>query len=252
MSKEEMIRVTQHVVETNREFLGENEDYMVTQVVSRGVSSMGRQLTGFRATVTVCCQLVHLHDFARSYFNGAAAVTPSIRRTPPQCLSPKAKISNKMNHFLAEFEAREGNPEAVSLMLDLEGYITENAGGNFLFVSGGRVMMPDRRGILPGISMETALELANSQGLPIVEGLYTPHDIYCAEEAFLTTTSYCILPVSSLNGIRIGSEVPGPVTKSLLIAWSKLVGVDIVGQAVSFLPPEEKTALNQIASPIQR
>ena len=77
------------------------------------------------------------------------------------------------------------------------------------------------------------------------EGDYTPFDVYQADEAFLASTSPCALPVVSLNGLRIGKECPGPVTKGLLAAWSELAGVNIVDQALSHLPEAEREALEE-------
>lgn len=244
LTREQMIRITRDVVDANRGLLGENDDYRVTQVVSRGVMTPTRSLTGLRATVVVHCEPISFQRFARFYIEGAKVITPSVRRTPPQCVSPKAKISNKMNHMLADFEAKTVDPDAFSLMLDLNGNIAENSSGNFIFVSSGRLMLPDRRNVLPGVTMETVLELAAELGLPVVEGNYTPFDVYQADEAFLTTTSFCVLPVSRINGLTIGRDVPGPITSRLLEAFSTLVGVDIVARALSHLNREQRTPLD--------
>jgi len=67
---------------------------------------------------------------AKYYRAGAHVVVPSIRRTPPECVSPRAKVSNKMNHFQAELEVRALDPEAFALMLDVDGYIAESTGAD--------------------------------------------------------------------------------------------------------------------------
>lgn len=242
MPKEEMMRITEEVVEANRRFLGPDDDYTVSQIVSRGVLRPFRgELT--RATVVVYCQPLGFGEFAKFYVEGAHVVTPSVRRTPPQCVSPNAKISNKMNHMLADFEAKLVDPEAFSLMLDLDGRIAENAGGNFVFVSQGTLMVPDRSFTLPGITLETVLELAADLGIPVVEGRFTPFEVAQADEALLCTSTYIILPVARVNGLRIGQQVPGHVTARLTAAFSNLVGVDIVQRALSHLRPEERRPL---------
>ena len=228
MTKEEMEKATLEVVEANRPLLGPNDDFLVAQVVTRGLV---KPKLRDKATVVIYCQSVPFDEFAQKYGTGVRLVTPATRRTPPECLSPKAKISNKMNHFMAQFEAKQVDPEALALMLDLHGNVVEAEGANFLFVADGCLKIPNRRQVLPGIAMETVLELAENLGIGVEEGDYTAFDVYQADEAFLTATSYCVLPVASLNGLQIGEETPGPVTKALLAAWSETVGMDIVDQA---------------------
>jgi branched-chain amino acid aminotransferase len=248
LSKEQMTEITKRVAESNALLRAPNDDYNVVQVVSRGVFSRSRRLTGLQATVVVYCVPIGFADFARFYVEGARLVTPSIRRTPPQCVSPQAKISNKMNHLLADFESKEVDPDAYSLMLDLDGNVTENAAANFLFFSNGRLMLPNRRNVLPGTGMAIVLELARDLGIPVQEGDYTPFDVYQADEAVLTSATLCMLPVASLNGTRIGTDVPGPLTRRLLDAWSKFVGIDIVAQALSHLPAEARRVPSRVSA----
>ena len=111
----------------------------------------------------------------------------------------------------------------------------ESSGANFLFLSQGRFHVPNRRHVLGGISMDFLLELAEGLEIDTEEGDYTPFDVSKAEEAFLTTTPYCMAPVVSLNGLPIGNGTPGPVFNQLMQAWSERVGVDIVDQARSYL-----------------
>lgn len=248
LTRPQMAEITRQVVEANARFLGPNDDYGVVQVVSRGVFTPSRRLTGLKPTVVVYCMPIGFGDFAKFHLQGVRLITPSIRRTPPQCVSPKAKISNKMNHLLGDFEAKEADPEAYSLMLDLDGNITENSAANFLFVANGHLMVPNRRNVLPGTGMAIVLDLARDLEIPIQEGDYTPFDVYHADEAFLTSATTCMLPVASLNGVRIGTSVPGPVTQRLLDAWSELVGIDIVAQALSHLAAEERRAPRPVSA----
>ena len=78
------------------------------------------------------------------------------------------------------------------------------------------------------------IKLAARLGIKVIEEDITHYEAYNAEEAFWTTSSYCILPISMIDGRRVGAKHPGPVASKLLKAWSKSVGVDIVGQAQSF------------------
>lgn len=123
-------------------------------------------------------------------------------------------------------------------MTDDEGDITECRHANSMFVKDGCIKLPDRRNVLPGISMEAVLEFADSLDIPVDEGDYSTGDVYVADEAFVSGTRFCVLPVATLNGVRLGDEVPGSVARRVLGAWSEAVGVDIAQQAVNNLPPE--------------
>ena len=134
---EEMTRLSIDVFERNKHLLGPDDDCALWQVVSRGSDrfTKGKPMT---ASVTVFCLPIAYHTFAREYVDGCVLVTPSTRRIPPQSLEAKAKITNKMNHTVAAFEAKQVNPRATPLMLDLDGNISETHLGNFFFVSGGK------------------------------------------------------------------------------------------------------------------
>jgi branched-chain amino acid aminotransferase len=167
-------------------------------------------------------------------------MTPSIRRTPSYSLEAKAKITNKMNHIIAWHEATLVNPRAVPLMLDSEGNIAETHLGNFFFVSDGKLCTPTDKNVLGGITRSTLFDLAGALGIPVMEGNFTPYDVYSADEAFTASTSPTIGPVKSLNGVAIGETVPGPVTISLIKAWNEMVGIDIVGQALAHITDPDK------------
>jgi branched-chain amino acid aminotransferase len=242
LSKDAFMQITDDVLQANLPLLQPNDDLTMNLYVSRGSMAIdnGRTPAG---TVAIFCRPLAFTTFARFYVTGAPAVIPATRRTPPQSVSPKAKISNKMNHFVAELEAKASNPDAYPIMLDLDGNITESSGANFLFVVDGRIKVPDTRFVLSGADMATILELAAGMGIPADEGTYTTYDVYNAQEAFLTTNSFGVLPIVSLNGLPIGTGTVGPMTRRLMAAWSELVGLDFIAQALSRLPAEERARL---------
>lgn len=243
MSLEEMEKTTLEVLERNKPLLGENEDCALWQVVSRGVrSSTGNRVSG-HATVTVYSVIVNFPEFASFYVEGAPLVIPSTRRIPPQCLESKAKITNKMNHTMAAFEAKQVDPRAIPLMLDIDGNLSETSAHNFFLVIDGKLCTPTDRNVLGGITKAVIFDLAKQLGIEIVEGDYTPYDLYNAEEAFLASTSPTFVPVRTVNGAKIGKGAPGPVTVRLIAAWNKMVGMDIVDQALSHLDKQERDRL---------
>jgi branched-chain amino acid aminotransferase len=243
MSLEEMQKTTLEVLERNRPRLGDNEECALWQVVSRGVrSSTGNRVSG-RATVTVYSVTVNFPEFASFYVEGAPLVIPSTRRIPPQCLESKAKITNKMNHNMAAFEAKQVDPRAIPLMLDIDGNLSETSAHNLFLVIGGRLCSPTDKNVLGGITKAVIFDLAKQLGVEVAEGNYTPYDLYNSEEAFLASTSPTFVPVKTVNGVGIGRGAPGPVTLRLIAAWNKMVGMDIVDQALSHLDKQERERL---------
>ncbi len=231
-----MQRATEEVVERNLHLLGAGDDYTVWHVISRGERPPSPR-SG--ATVVIFAKPVDFDRFAREFVEGVPLITPATRRIPPQCLEAKAKITNKMNHQMAVFEARQADPRAVPLMLDLDGNVTETDTANFFFVSRGRLCTPTDRNVLGGITRDTLFELAAELGIEVVEGNFTPYDVYTADEAFLSGTSGSMIPVRSLNGTRIGDVLPGPVTMRLIRAWNDMVGLDYVAQGLAHLGDNE-------------
>jgi branched-chain amino acid aminotransferase len=243
LSPDEMERVTSEVFERSKASLEKDEEVAVWQVVSRGLrSSRGNRTVG-KATVAIYCISIAFEEFARQYVEGVKLVIPSTRRIPPQCLEPKAKINNKMNHNMAIFEAKQVDPQAIPLMLDLDGNISESSAHNFFLVVSGKLCTPSNKNVLDGITKDALFELAAQLKLDVMEGNFTPYDAYNAEEAFLASTSPTILPVQSINGVRPTKEVPGPLTKRLIQAWSDMVGIDIVRQALNHLEADERDRL---------
>lgn len=242
LTKAALKDATLEIVDANAPLVQHGSDITINYYVSRGSMKTENGLTP-AGTFAIFCRPVAFASFAKHYVRGAPAITPATRRTPPECVSPKAKISNKMNHFVAEMEAKAHNPEAYAVMLDLEGNLTEGTGSNFLFVSGGRIKIPDTRLVLSGADMAVVGELAGTLQIGCDEGTFTPYDVYTAEEAFLTTNSFGILPIVSMNGLPIGAGKVGPVTRRLMDAWSELVGIDFVAQGLAHLPPEERRTL---------
>jgi branched-chain amino acid aminotransferase len=233
---EEFEKVCLEVLERNRPLLGPKEDFALWMNVTRGMGITGRGMDVRPGpTVAVYCISINLKPFAKAFTEGIRLVTPSVRRTPPESLDPKAKVSNKMNHILADREANASDSESYSLMLDTRGMVAENSSANFFYVQDGDLFTPTTRNALAGITRETVFELAEGLGIAIHEGDFTAYDVLMGQEGFLTGTTPTILPAASLNGVRFPSDIPGPVTDRLLNAWSEMVGIDIVEQAQSHL-----------------
>ena len=242
LSPAEMENVCVELVDRNLNLIQQDDDYSLWHVITRGVRAPGTT-TMLGPTVAIFLQPVDFTRYAAAYLEGMALVTPATRRIPPQCLDPKAKITNKMNHNQALFEAQQVDPAAIPLMLDLDGNLCETDTANVFFVSKGKLCTPSARTVLGGITREVVFELAEKMGLEVVEGNFTPFDMYNAEEAFLSGTSGSITPVNAMNGKSIGSDLPGPVTLRLINAWNELLGYDYVAQAIRHLGDNESKDL---------
>jgi branched-chain amino acid aminotransferase len=244
IAQAEMEKLSREMFAKNAPLLGKGDDQSLWHVVSRGIVLPHIAGAG-RTTVVMFCVPVDFTAFARDYVEGVPLVVPATRRIPVQSLDPKAKVTNKMNHLVATHEARQVDPRAVPLMLDLDGNIGETHVSNFCFIHGKRIYTPAERNVLGGITKMTIVDLAEVLGLEVVHGNFTPYDVYNADEAFICSTTFSILPAKSLDGVPIGHGVPGPWTVRLIEAWSELARVDIVRQALAHLPHEEELALTE-------
>ena len=234
MTQDEMSDITMEVLERNLPLLGDNDDYWVSQRVSRG----GRQDLGGLSNPTVVIETfpLPLKQRASLYKDGLQLVTPSVRRTPPVSQSPRAKVHNYINIVQADLEVKSQNPNASALMLDINGNLCEGMGANLFLVKDGEMFTPHEQYILAGISRQVTIDLANELGINVKEKNLDLYDAYTADEIFVTSTSYCICPVASVNGSKPDNQdVPGPVTKRLMDAYSGMVGIDIVGQYLAHL-----------------
>ena len=228
----QMAEVTEEVLERNRHLLDPGEDYWVSQRVSRGVASVdGEEPARAGATVVVECTPLPLRERANLYRDGIRVIVPAQRRTPPDALSPRAKTSNYLNMIVADQEVTAIDPGAWAVLLDMQGHLAEGRGSNLFLVSEGQLLTPRALNVLPGISRQTVIELATELGIPCREVDLDLYDAYAADEAFLTSTSLCICPVRSINGMQVGGEeLFGPVTLKLIERYRALVGCDFVEQ----------------------
>ena len=236
LSRADLIDITMKVSEHNCALLGEGKELGIIQFVTAGVFSVyaGSAGRGGKMKPTVCVHTfpLPLHLWAKGYGNGLHAVTPSNRHVPPQCIDPKMKYRSRLHFYLAEQEVQMVDPHASALLLDLSGNVTETGGANFLIVSGGTIVSPTLTNILPGVSRAMVIELAAKLDIPFVQRDFQLFDVVNADEAFTTTTPYCMMPVTRINGQSIADGKPGPVYKRLLEAWSGEVGLDIRQQII--------------------
>lgn len=238
IEKSEMKRLLQETVDRNLPLLDEDDDYLVFVNATRGLVNVEKGYFDFSnpPTIAIYCDPMCWEEWAPAYKYGIKMINPSTRRIPPQCLDPKIKANNYLNHMLAEMEAKAVDPEATCLMLDIDGFVTENAGGNFFIVSEGKLITPHAYHVLPGIGRKTTMECASQMGIPVIEtDRMTPYDVYNADEAFMTNVTGP-MPVVSLNGSTIADgKFPGPILERIWKAWIEEVGYDFIEQYLRHL-----------------
>ena len=237
LSPAEMAAISEDVLARNRHLLGPGEDYWLAQRISRGISrAPGDNWDHYGPNAIVDCVPLPLRERAKLFRDGIEIVTPALRRTPPDSLSPRAKMHQYLNLVLADREVKAQNPDAWAVLLDVNGNLSEGQGSNIFLVRDGRLVTPRERHVLPGISRQATIDLARELQIPFAEQDLDLYDAYTADECFLTSTSLCICGVRSLNGRSFAAgRVPGPITQKLIDAYRDMVGCDFVAQYLARL-----------------
>jgi len=197
-------------------------DAYVRLVVTRGTGDLGLDPKKCpRPTVIIIADKISLYP-DEFYQKGLEVNTVSTRRNTSQAVSPNIKSLNYLNNILAKIESGlSGAGEA--LMLSTEGYVAECTGDNIFYIKGNQLITPPTvAGALEGITRAVVMELAPSLGLVAEERLFTPFDLYTAEEVFLTGTAAEIIPVVKMDARPIGSGAPGVQTQRLITAFRAL------------------------------
>jgi len=238
-----MKEMEEHVYETidrNDPLFEKDDEHRIMINVSRGLLSLYQDVVGVEKGSNIIIADFPLRWTVASmgplYDSGINAVIPSQRAIPASLLEPKVKNRSRMHYLMANIEvsnyAGENN---WALLLDPDGFIAEGTGDNFFMVKDDRIITPEPRNILRGVSRKYIIEeLAPQLGLPCIEKNIELYDVMTADEAFFTGTPFCILPVTSINSMQIGSGKMGPITKRLLDTWGQNVGVDIIAQIKKF------------------
>jgi branched-chain amino acid aminotransferase len=137
---------------------------------------------------------------------------------------------------LADRQAARQEPGAWALLLDREGCVVEASTANVvIYREKDGLVSPPREKILHGISLAETFDIAAELKMVCTERDLTPGEVATADEVLLTSTPYCLLPVTRLGGRAIADGRPGPVYRQLLEAWRRRTGVDLVRQAERFV-----------------
>lgn len=198
-------------------------DGYIRPVVSRGVGDLGldpRKCA--RPTVIIIVDSIQLYP-KEAYLKGLRTITATTRKVRPDMLNPRVKSLNYLNNIMARIEANQaGVDEAI--MLTADGYVCECSADNVFVIHDGQIWTPPPYlGILAGITRGAVLDLARDLEIPAIERVFTLHDVYTAQESFLTGTGAEVGPVVEVDGRAIGDGRPGPITGRLIEAFHTLV-----------------------------
>jgi len=242
---EEMERTVYKTVEKNSKIFNKDDEHRILINVSRGLLSIYEDVDIKKGPNLIIADFPlkwTVQNCSHLYDRGLNLCITSQRAIPSHLMDPKIKNRSRLFYLMANIEASmiKGN-DNWALLLDTNGFVTEGTGSNFFMIKDNVIFTPEHRDILRGISMYTVInDLAPALGLTVVKKNIEPFDVYEADEAFLTSTPFCILPAVKLNGLKIGDGKPGVITKKLLKAWSDLVGADIVKQIKSWDKKKKK------------
>ena len=205
--------LTELVAETIRK--NQLSDGYIRLVVSRGTGNLGLDPASCPvATVVIIAEQLALFP-AEFYETGIPIITVATRRNRPDVLSPQVKSLNYLNNILVKIEAKlAGVLEA--LMLNEQGYVAEGSGDNVFLVKGNKLITPpSSAGALEGITRNAIMEIGKKFGYDVREELFTRHDVYVADEVFLTGTAAGIKPVAEIDNRSIADGREGSTTKQI-------------------------------------
>ena len=209
------------MTELNESEFTEDDEYRLMIDVTRGLLPRYEQVgaLGTNVIISVFPLKWATKGMGKYFDTGIDCFTPSQRQIPAQLLDPKIKHRSRMHFRMA---LNEGD---WPLLLDPDGFISEGPGYNFFIIQDDFLYTPESRNILRGISRDYVMEsdLCRECNMDL-------YDVYNADEAFITGTPFCMLPVVSLNDIPIGNGKVGDGYKKLLDIWSRSVGMDIKRQ----------------------
>tara|TARA_B100000989_G_C19532924_1_gene471194 strand:+ start:8968 stop:9942 length:975 start_codon:yes stop_codon:yes gene_type:complete len=227
-------------MEKNDQFFKKNDEHRLLIEVSRGILDIYKTDTklykGSNLIIADFPLRWTVQNMGKLFDTGINCVIPSQRAIPARYLDSKIKNRNRIFYLMANIEASMFTGKNVwPILLDDQGYISEGSGDNFFIIKNNTIITPEGRNLLRGISRNYITnELADQIGINMIEKNIEPYDVYSADEAFISATPFCMLPVVSLNQIKIGNGKVGKVFSRLLNTWSNNVGINIKSQIKSW------------------
>lgn len=248
MSEEEMEEAVLKTIEVNEPEFTDDDEHRIMIDVSRGLLSIYKGVVGTHEGLNIIIADFPLRwtvkGMGELFEKGINAMIPSQRAIPASLIDPKVKNRSRIHYLMANMQVSnyEGDRN-WALLLDTDNYIAEGTGDNFFIVKDGGLLTPEPRNILRGISRDYVFELCRDMGIEYKECNLDVYDVINADEAFMTGTPFCMLPVTSLDGQKIGDGKSGEMFERLIEKWGKTVNLDIRKQIVDWNQCEENNEI---------
>ncbi|WP_281975395.1 branched-chain-amino-acid transaminase [Halobacillus litoralis] len=219
--KEELEEIIAETVRRNQ-----LETAYIRVVVSRGAGNLGLDPASCaQPRLVVIAEALSLFP-KELYERGVRLASVSSRRNRPDVLPPQVKSLNYLNNILVKMEANQAGVDEALMMND-QGYVTEGSADNIFIVKNGTILTPPTYlGALEGITRNAIIDLAEEKGYNIKEQPFTRHDVYVADEVFLTGTAAEVIAVVEVDQRKVGDGRPGVVTNHLLSEFRKITTTD--------------------------
>lgn len=247
-TKKEMIDICLKTANANDHLFSKDDEHRLMIDVSRGILGIYEGVTGIKKGSNVIVADFPLRwtvsGMGKFFDTGINMVITSQRVVPSQFMDPKIKNRSRLFYLNANIEASMFKGDNNwALLLDSDGFISEGSGDNFFIIKNNTVISPEGRNMLRGISRSYVMkELCTKLKIKVLEKNIEPYDVYDADEAFITGTPFCMLPVTSLNNVKIGNGKVGKVYKKILSCWGKNLKVNIEKQIKNW----DKNRINKL------
>ena len=239
LNLQQLEKICLETSEKNQPFFKKTDEHRLMINVSRGPLGIYSRVFDNKIEPTVVVADFPLKwtvaSMGRLYDDGINAVLVNQKAIPAHLMDPKIKNRSRVFYQMANIEASMyKGKNNWALMMDTDGFIAEGSGDNFFIIKNGVVITPEGRNCLVGISRNYIFEVCKDLGIECIEKNIEPYDIYTADEAFMTGTPFCVLPVFRFNYLKIGDGKFGKITKTIIDKWSKNVDVDIIQQIKNY------------------
>ena len=250
LSEKDLEKACYQTIEVNKENFEKDDEHRLMIDISRGLLGIYKNIKKIHNGPNVIIADFPLKwtvvGMGKLFNEGINAVITSQRVIPSQYMDPKIKNRSRLYYLMANIEvSRIKGENNWALMLDENGFIAEGSGDNFFIIKDNAVISPKGKNILRGISRDYLMQTICKQlKINVIEKDIEPYDVYSADEAFMTGTPFCMLPVTSLNGIKIGDGKVGKIYDRLLKKWSSNTGVNIKQQIIDWNKKDKNKNIN--------
>lgn len=240
LNKNDLKNICEKVQALNENLFEKDDEHRLMINISRGpLGIYGGRVSDLKKEPTIIVADFPLRwtltGMSRFFESGINCVIPSQRAIPATLMDPKIKNRSRMWYQMANIEvSKYQGDNNWALLIDPDGFITEGTGNNFFIVKNDEIISPEGRNILKGTRRKYIFDLAKQLDINCYEKNIEPYDVASADEAFITGTPFCLLPVTHFRYQPVGDGKFGKITKLLLDKWSSNVGLDIKEQIINF------------------